>query len=257
VELAEQRRRAERQGIVEDHDRIARDLHDLVIQRLFATGMLLVGATRIIDNPEAAGRVARAVDQLDGTIKDIRSTIFSLQTREGTPRDKGLRARVLAVIEESADTLGIAPTLRMDGLLDTRVSERLADQLLAALREALANVAKHARASRVEVVVSVKSMVGCFFECATTVSVLRPRGAVVDCATSRCERRSYGGSCRSTPPRAERFWSGAFPSPRPLDRDHARGVVIRRCQAHDGKELDGAETSSTMPPHATGDRSVA
>jgi signal transduction histidine kinase len=77
------------------------------------------------------------------------------QTREGTPRDEGLRARVLAVIEESADTLGIAPRLRMDGLLDTRVSERLADQLVAAPREALANVAKHARASRVEVVVSV------------------------------------------------------------------------------------------------------
>jgi signal transduction histidine kinase len=155
LELAEQRRHAERLGTVEDHDRIARDLHDLVIQRLFATGMFLVGATRIIDNPEAAGRVARAVDQLDETIKDIRSTIFSLQRREGTPRDEGLRARVLAVIEESAGTLGIDPTLRMDGLLDTRVSERLADQLLAALREALANVAKHARASRVEVVVSV------------------------------------------------------------------------------------------------------
>jgi signal transduction histidine kinase len=155
LELAEQRRYAERLGMVEDHDRIARDLHDLIIQRLFATGMLLVGATRIIDDPEAAGRVARAVDQLDETIKDIRSTIFSLQPREGTPRDEGLRARVLAVIEESADTMGIAPTLRMDGLLDTRVPEGLAEQLLVALREALANVAKHARASRVEVVVSV------------------------------------------------------------------------------------------------------
>jgi signal transduction histidine kinase len=115
----------------------------------------LVGATRIIDNPEAAGRVARAVDHLDETIKEIRSTIFSLQAREGTPREGGLRARVLAVVEESADTLGIAPTLRMDGLLDTRVPERHADHLLAALREALANVAKHARASRVEVAVSV------------------------------------------------------------------------------------------------------
>jgi signal transduction histidine kinase len=155
LELAEQRRRAERLGVVEDHDRIARDLHDLVIQRLFATGMLLVGATRIIDNPEAAGRVARAVDQLDETIKDIRSTIFSLQAREGTAKEEGLRARVLAVIEESADSLGVAPTLRMDGLLDTRVPGRLANQLLAALREALANVAKHARASRVEVAVSV------------------------------------------------------------------------------------------------------
>jgi signal transduction histidine kinase len=113
--------------------------------------MLLVGATRY---PEAAGRVGRAVDQLDGTIKDIRSTIFSLQTRDGT-RDGGLRARVLAVVEESADTMGIRPTLRMDGLLDTRVPERQADQLLAALREALANVAKHARASRMEVAVSV------------------------------------------------------------------------------------------------------
>jgi signal transduction histidine kinase len=154
LELAEQRRHAERLGMVEDHDRIARDLHDLIIQRLFATGMLLVGASRIIDNPEASGRVARAVDQLDETIKDIRSTIFSLQTREGI-RDEGLRARVLAVVEESADTMGISPTLRMDGLLDTRVPERLADQLLAALREALANVAKHARASGVEVAVSV------------------------------------------------------------------------------------------------------
>jgi signal transduction histidine kinase len=154
LELAEQRRQAELLGTVEDHDRIARDLHDLVIQRLFATGMLLVGATRIIDNPEAAGRVARAVDQLDETIKDIRSTIFTLQRREGTQRE-GLRARVLAVIEESADALGVAPRLRMDGLLDTRVPERLAIQLLTVLREGLANVAKHARASRVEVAVSV------------------------------------------------------------------------------------------------------
>ena len=89
LELAEQRRRAERQGTVEDHDRIARDLHDLVIQRLFATGMLLVGATRIIDDPEAAGRVARAVDQLDGTIKDIRSTIFLFRPRRARRGTKG------------------------------------------------------------------------------------------------------------------------------------------------------------------------
>ena len=95
------------------------------------------------------------MDQLDGTIKDIRSTIF-LQTKGG--HAEGQRAAgsgCLLSLRNPPIRSGIAPRLRMDGLLDTRVSERLAEQLVAALREALANVAKHARASRVEVVVSV------------------------------------------------------------------------------------------------------
>jgi signal transduction histidine kinase len=152
LELAEHRRDVQRLALFEDRDRIARDLHDLVIQRLFATGMSLQGATALMPNPEAVHRVGQAVDALDETIKDIRSAIFSLQSR-GQDGPPGVRASILAVVDEMTDALGFAPTLRMAGPLDTQVPDHVADQMLAALREALANAAKHARASRVDITV--------------------------------------------------------------------------------------------------------
>jgi signal transduction histidine kinase len=152
LELAEHRRDAQRVALLEDRDRIARDLHDLVIQRLFATGMSLQGATALIRDPDSAQRIHQAVDALDETIRDIRSTIFSLQSR-GEAEPVGLRARILATVDEMTDPLGFAPGLRMAGLLDTDVPGDIAEQVLAALREALANAAKHAQASRVDVVV--------------------------------------------------------------------------------------------------------
>jgi signal transduction histidine kinase len=152
LELAEHRREAQRLALFEDRDRIARDLHDLVIQRLFATGMSLQGATALLRDPEAASRVERAVDALDETIKDIRSAIFELQSH-GQADLLLVRARILGIVEEMTDSLGYSPGLRMAGQLDTRVPGPTAEQLLAALREALANVAKHARASRVDVAV--------------------------------------------------------------------------------------------------------
>jgi signal transduction histidine kinase len=152
LELAEHRREAQRLALFEDRDRIARDLHDLVIQRLFATGMSLQGATALLRDPEAASRVERAVDALDETIKDIRSAIFELQSH-GQADLLPVRARILGIVEEMTDSLGYSPGLRMAGQLDTRVPGPTAEQLLAALREALANVAKHARASRVDVAV--------------------------------------------------------------------------------------------------------
>jgi len=152
LELAEHRNDAQRLLLFEDRDRIARDLHDLVIQRLFATGMSLQGATALIVDPDVAGRVEKAVDALDETIRDIRSAIFKLQSRgEATPAR--LRTRTLGIVEEMTDPLGFAPALRLAGPLDSRVPPRIADQMLAALREALANVAKHAQASRVDVAV--------------------------------------------------------------------------------------------------------
>ena len=152
LELAEHRREAQRLALFEDRDRIARDLHDLVIQRLFATGMSLQGATALIGDAEVTQRVEKAVDALDETIRDIRSAIFELQSR-GEAKPLPLRGRILGVVEEMTDPLGYPPGLRMAGQLDTRVSEPIAEQMLAALREALANVAKHARASRVDVAV--------------------------------------------------------------------------------------------------------
>lgn len=156
LELAERRRDAERFAVFEDRDRIARDLHDLVIQRLFATGMQLEGAARLIDaHPqEAGGRVRRAVDDLDATIRELRSTIYGLQA----PQEHGtsLRSLLLQVVDAGAEQLGFTPSLRMDGLLDTLVSPAVSEHVLAALRESLSNAARHAQASAVEVLIAVR-----------------------------------------------------------------------------------------------------
>ncbi|MFF4255153.1 GAF domain-containing protein [Streptomyces sp. NPDC001663] len=150
MELADRRQDAEEVAVLKDRDRIARDLHDLAIQRLFATGMTLQSAGRFIEHEEAADRVVRAVDDLDETIKIIRSTIFGLRAREGGA-GTGLRARVVRVVGEAAPVLGFAPSVRMEGLLDTEVPRDVADHVVAVLSEALTNVARHARARRAEV----------------------------------------------------------------------------------------------------------
>ncbi|MCW2945643.1 MAG: sensor signal transduction histidine kinase [Actinoallomurus sp.] len=153
LELAERRRDAERLVVLEDRDRIAKDLHDTVIQRLFASAMTLMSAIKITEKPEVAIRVQRAVDELDETIRQIRSTIFALQAAPGGERS--LRTRILAVTDGAAETLGFTPAVRLEGLLDTMVSDEAGEQLLAVLLEALSNVARHANARRVSVSVDV------------------------------------------------------------------------------------------------------
>jgi len=152
LELAEHRKQAEQVAVFEDRDRIARDLHDLVIQRLYATGMSLQGALSTIASGDAADRVSRAVDSLDETIKEIRSSIFALQSRH-EPSLPGLRARILAVADEMSEVLGFPPTLQLDGRLDDDVPDDIAEHALSALREALSNVARHSGASRADVFV--------------------------------------------------------------------------------------------------------
>ncbi|GAA1570590.1 MULTISPECIES: sensor histidine kinase [Streptomyces] len=150
LELADRRRDAEQVSLLEDRDRIARDLHDQAIQRLFATGMTLQSAQRFVDHPEASERLARAVDDLDATIKIIRSTIFGLRDHEAGTGSR-LRARAVEAVEGASAALGFAPALHMEGLLDTDVPPAVADEVLAVLREALANVARHARAAHADV----------------------------------------------------------------------------------------------------------
>ncbi|MDI2125441.1 sensor histidine kinase [Yinghuangia seranimata] len=150
LEIAERRREAELLTTFQDRDRIARDLHDVAIQRLFATGMSLQGVTRMVDRPEAVDLIMRNVDDLDETIRLIRSTIFSLKARE-RGKAAGLRSRVLQLADHAAEQLGFTPTLRLEGLLDTAVPEEMGDHILAVIREALSNVARHAHATRVEV----------------------------------------------------------------------------------------------------------
>jgi signal transduction histidine kinase len=150
LELAETRQNAERLSLLEDRDRIAKDLHDVIIQRLFAVAMTLMSTVRLVENPEATDRLRRAIDELDETIRQIRSTIFALQTPAGDA-DPSLRARIVDLVENVRGHLGFMPGLRMEGRLDNAVPAPLADHLLAVLREALSNLVRHAKATRAEV----------------------------------------------------------------------------------------------------------
>ncbi|MFE2598969.1 GAF domain-containing protein [Streptomyces sp. NPDC059396] len=151
MELAGRRRSAEQLTLLEDRDRIARDLHDLAIQRLFATGMTLQSTVRFVEDPAGRDRLLRAVDDLDETIKIIRSTIFGLRAHDTGRARQGLRVRVTVVVERAVRALGFTPSLRMEGLIDTDVPPDVAEHVVAVLEEALSNVARHARATGADV----------------------------------------------------------------------------------------------------------
>ncbi|WP_267243523.1 GAF domain-containing sensor histidine kinase [Streptomyces sp. PR69] len=150
--MAEAQRDRERLAVFEDRDRIARDLHDLVIQRLFATGMLLESAHRQSVTPALREGVGKAVDELDVTIQEIRTAIFALQ-QGPAEAPAGLRTRVLREINMAAVPLGFKPAHRFIGPVDAAVGELTGKNLIAALREALSNAFRHAEATRIEVVV--------------------------------------------------------------------------------------------------------
>ncbi|MEU1294288.1 GAF domain-containing protein [Streptomyces sp. NPDC005840] len=150
--MAEAQRDRERLAVFEDRDRIARDLHDLVIQRLFGTGLMLEGAQRGAVAPEVRDGVGRTVGELDVTIQEIRTAIFALH-QGSAEAPSGLRERVLREIAMAAVPLGFTPGHRFVGPLDTAVGDLTGKNLVAALREALSNVFRHAGASRAEVVV--------------------------------------------------------------------------------------------------------
>ena len=193
LELAEHRHDSARLAVLQDRERIARDLHDLVIQRLYATGMSLQGALPLITRPDVADRVSSAVDALDETIREIRSAIFSLQS-PSDPKRVGLRAKILDVVEEMTAPLGFAPSLRLVGPLDEEVPGEVGEHLLSALREALSNAARHAGASSVDVTV----------DCGTDLALLvRDNGTGLGRSTRRsgltnlAERaRALGGRLR-------------------------------------------------------------
>ncbi|MEU9045362.1 MULTISPECIES: histidine kinase [unclassified Kitasatospora] len=191
LELAERRRDAEQLNLLEDRDRIARDLHDLAIQRLFATGMTLQSAGRLIESPAAADRVARAVADLDEATKIIHSTLFGL--RAHSEPDHGLRARATRVVTDAQGPLGFAPRLSMEGLLDTDVPQELAEHVVAVLAEALRNAARHARASRVEV--TLRALAGRVVRTVTDDGVGVPEGGRRSVLRNLAERAArVGGS---------------------------------------------------------------
>jgi signal transduction histidine kinase len=184
-------------AVVEDRERIARDLHDTVIQRLYATGMTLSATLRHAVKPEVTERIRTAIDDLDVTMRDIRSTIFALQTADRGAQ--GLRADVLRLVARSENALGFAPHVTFEGLLDTTVPETVGDNLLAALREALTNASRHARATRVDVALTVAGGDVVLEVADDGVGVTTERGSGLGLANLSERAIALGGTCTVEP----------------------------------------------------------
>jgi signal transduction histidine kinase len=195
-------------ALVEDRDRIARDLHDSVIQRLFATGLSLQGAVRLVrTQPDAAeARLENAVDELDLTVKHIRSAIFSLESTRTASH--GLRQEILALAREAAGALGFEPSVFFDGPIDSQVPDDAREEILATLREALSNVARHAQATKVEIEIAVDN----------TATTLR----VIDDGSGIGEPTGDGHGLRNMRARAERL-GGSFATGTP---DSGQGTTL-------------------------------
>ena len=129
-------------ALLQDRERIAMDLHDTVIQQLFAVGLSLQAMLRRVEDPDLADRIETAVEDLDKTIKQIRTTIFDL---DAPARSGGVRKRLLALVSEARRSLPAAPAVVFEGPIDSVVGEAMADELVTVLREALSNVARHTR----------------------------------------------------------------------------------------------------------------
>jgi signal transduction histidine kinase len=149
LELARARSDQQRAALLDERERIAADLHDHVIQRLFASGLSLQALAATLGPGRATERVLATVADLDATISQIRTAIFALQ-QPAQAAARGLRARLLDVVTEVTPALGFEPAVRFSGLLDT-LPTALTDDLLAVLREALTNTARHAHATTVDV----------------------------------------------------------------------------------------------------------
>ncbi|MFL6141462.1 MAG: GAF domain-containing protein [Labedaea sp.] len=155
LELADKQRAQRQLDLLADRDRIANDLHDHVIQRLFATGMRLQGGLRRITDPEARRRVATSVQDLDQTVQEIRTTIFDLHTSEDSS-GVSLRRRLLDTVAELAADNAVSPSVRIDGAVDTLVQDQqVVEHAVAVLREAVSNALRHAEAN--EIVVTVEA----------------------------------------------------------------------------------------------------
>jgi signal transduction histidine kinase len=150
VELARSRDDRDLLGRLEDRERIARNLHDTVIQRLFAVGMMLQAIAPSATRETDKARLVQAVDEIDETIREIRTSIFALEAHQR----RGLRAEIFDLVHEIADRADLEPHITFDGPIDSGIESNVVPDLLAVLREALSNVVRHAQATSVEIFVS-------------------------------------------------------------------------------------------------------
>jgi two-component system sensor histidine kinase DevS len=138
--------------VLADRERIARDLHDFVIQRIFTAGIGLEGIATAVNQPELARRLQTITDELDAAVREIRSSIFTLRRRPGAMGS--LRGELLDIALQTTDILGFTPRVTFEGPVDAVVPDRVAEQMLGVLREGLSNVARHAHATSADIAVS-------------------------------------------------------------------------------------------------------
>ncbi|MEI4280853.1 GAF domain-containing sensor histidine kinase [Klenkia terrae] len=196
LDTAARQRVARRLDVVADRERIARDLHDHVIQRLFAAGLSLQAALPRVADDQVRVRLSRVVEQLDETVRDIRTTIYDLHDSRAVDPSAGLRRRLREVVTETAGDV-LRTAVRTSGAVDSLVTGPLAADVLAVVREGVSNSARHAAARHVTVTVEVTEEV---------VVEVRDDGRGIDPAVARsglrnaadrAERR--GGSCVAVP----------------------------------------------------------
>ena len=200
-----------RVALLEDRDRIARDMHDHVIQRLFATGLSLQSTSRLAEHPNVSARLDEAVDNLDAAIKDIRQTIFALHRTKPT---RELRDEITDLVRGSTQTLGFVPDLTIEGSLDSLSAELEAD-LVAVVREGLANVVRHAGASSVSVRITHDATIQ--VEVLDDGVGISPSAVQSGLANLRERAQSHGGSLQllaRTPRGTALLWEAL------LERDH-------------------------------------
>ncbi|GAA4311542.1 Histidine kinase-like ATPase domain-containing protein [Klenkia terrae] len=196
LDMATRAQVARRLDVYEDRDRIARDLHDHVIQRLFAAGLSLQATTNRVHDVAIHQRLRQVVGQLDETVRDIRTTIFDLHTTDGADHGESLRRQVLDVVTETAGE-ELDCTVRMSGAVDNLVTGDLAGEVTAVVREGVSNAARHSGARHVTVTVDVTDRV---------VLEVRDDGRGVDPTVARSGLRNLaeraerrGGSCTVRP----------------------------------------------------------
>lgn len=199
VVLAHEAKRAQLAELarLDDQERIARDLHDSVIQRIFAASLSLQGAAGLTKDDEVRQRIERGIDELDTAMRLIRAVIFDIGRR--TPLgEAGVRRRVMDLAAESSRILGYSPQVTFSGPVDNLVGEEVAKELLPTIREALSNVARHAAARKVTVSLSAGDG-RVVLEVVDDGVGLRPGAGGSGIANMRTRAERLGGRCTVEP----------------------------------------------------------
>jgi signal transduction histidine kinase len=139
-------------SIQDDRQRLAGDLHDRVIQRLFGAGLSLQGIAGAANNDGLSDRLNAVITEIDDTIREIRSTIFELSLIDP---EQGIRAQIIALLRELSQVVGFEVRSAFDGPVDAGISDDVAEHLLATVREAVTNIGRHADATKADVLLSV------------------------------------------------------------------------------------------------------